>query len=398
MNETTNHRTVDTVLTVIFALLLFVSGYWFGQTPYAPIQLASRGNGTPADVSGSFEPFWEIWEAINADYYTQPLDPDVLVEGAINGMLESLDDPNTAYLSPADQESAEQQMSQEFQGIGAEVQSSEDGSVMIVAPFEGSPAAEAGLRPRDIILTADGTDLTGMDIAEAAALVRGPAGTDVTLEIQRGEEIFEVVITRASITIPSVRGEMLEDGIAYVRLSRFADKTSDELNTILTELMAQNPRAMILDLRLNPGGALTAVVDVGDQFLDGGLILTEHFGNGTDIPFTASDEGLAQDIPLVVLIDEGSASAAEVLAGAIRDHDRGILIGTTTFGKGTVQSWKPLSNGGGVRLTIARWLTPDGGWVHEIGLTPDISISLPEFDEEFEDTQLQAAIDYLNEQ
>lgn len=396
MNETARNRTAETILSVIFAIFLFGSGYWFGQSRFAPVQLGTDAPyGTPSQVAASFDPFWEVWETINAEYYTQPLDPNMLVEGAITGMLESLEDPNTAYLSPADQESAEQQMDQEFEGIGAEVQS-EDGNITIVAPFEGSPAAKAGLRPRDIIRSADGVELTDMDIAEAAALVRGPAGTSVTLEIERDGELFEVVIVRDTINIPSVRGEMLEDDIAYIRLSRFANKTSEELTLTLNELMAQNPRALILDLRLNPGGALDTVVAVADQFIGEGLILTERFGNGFERPFSATEEGLAQEIPMVVLIDEGSASASEVLAGAIRDHDRGILIGTTSFGKGTVQSWQPLRNGGGVRLTVARWLTPDGGWVHEIGLTPDISVALPEFDENFEDTQLQAAIDYFS--
>lgn len=397
MNETAGNRTAETILSVIFAIFLFGGGYWFGQSRFAPVQLGTDApHGTPSQVAASFDPFWEVWETINTEYYTQPLNPDMLVEGAINGMLESLEDPNTAYLSPADQESAEQQMDQEFEGIGAEVQS-EDGNITIVAPFEGSPAAEAGLRPRDIIRSADGVELTDMDVAEAAALVRGPAGTSVTLEIERDGELFEIVIVRDTINIPSVRGEMLEDGIAYIRLSRFANRTSEELTLTLNELMTQNPRALILDLRLNPGGALDTVVAVADQFIGEGIILTERFGNGFERPFSATEEGLAQEIPMVVLIDEGSASASEVLAGAIRDHDRGILIGTTSFGKGTVQSWQPLRNGGGVRLTVARWLTPDGGWVHQIGLTPDISVTLPEFDENFEDTQLQAAIDYLSQ-
>lgn len=398
MKQSTQSQLTETIITVIFSLLIFTGGYWFGQSRFAPIQIGAGANGTPVELASSFDPFWQIWNAINEDYFTQPLDPDVLVEGAINGMLAALEDPNTAYLSPQEQELAQQQMNQEFQGIGAEVQSGENGEIIIVAPFEGSPAAAAGLRPRDIIRQADGTELTGMDVGDAAALVRGPAGTDVTLLIQRGEDTFEVVVTRDTINIPSVTGEIIEDDLAYVRLSRFADKTAEELDTILDELLAQNPRGLILDLRLNPGGALDTVVDVGDEFLDDGVLLIERFGDGSESIFETSSDGSALDIPMVVLIDEGSASASEALAGAIRDRDRGILIGQTSFGKGTVQIWQPLRNGGGVRLTIARWLTPDGGWVHEVGLVPDQLVPLPEFDENFEDTQLQAAIDYFDQE
>lgn len=387
----------NTLTNIFIATLFLAIGYFWGQSRLAPISIVQQANQTPAELTNAFEPFWEVWGAINTDYYQQPLNPDDLVEGAIRGLLESLDDRHTAYLSPDEQISAQSQMDQEFQGIGAEVQSNETGEIMIISPFEGSPAEESGLRPRDIILEADGTELTGMDVGEAAAIVRGPAGSEVNLLIKRGDETFNIIITRGIINIPSVRSEILEDGIAYLRLSRFANLTAEETATALEELMAQNPHSLILDLRSNPGGALDAVVNIADQFLPEGTILIESFGNGHEEIFTATDKGLAQDIPLVVLIDEGSASASEVLAGAIRDTERGILMGQTTFGKGTVQSWQPLNNGGGVRFTVARWLTPERNWVHETGLVPDIPVALPPFepDVEFEDTQLQRAIDYL---
>ena len=311
-------------------------------------------------------------------------------------MLATLEDEHTAYLTPEEEEASRQQMEQEFQGIGAEVENNE-GNITIVSPFEGSPAEAAGLRPRDIIRSADGVDLTGMDVSEAAALVRGPAGTEVRLVIERDGEPFEITITRAKINIPSVRGEMLENNIAYVRLSRFADKTTAELEETLTTLMAQNPIGLILDLRGNPGGGLYTVVQVADQFLPESVVLIERFGTGEEQLFEATDSGLAQDVPLVVLVDEGSASASEVLAGAIRDHGRGTLVGQTTYGKGTVQNWLSLSNGGGLRLTTARWLTPDGNWVHTVGLVPDVSVALPDTPpgKPFVDTQLEEALQLL---
>lgn len=273
----------------------------------------------------------------------------------------------------------------------------EEGNLVIVSPFDGSPAAEAGLRPGDILRQANGVDLTGMSTVEAVEFVRGPKGTEVILLIERDGETFEVVIERDVIKIKSVQGEILEENLAYVRLSRFGLHTDEDLDEVLRELMAEEPDGLILDLRHNPGGGLDSVVDIADEFLPEGLVLVQEFGDGVDRKFESKVGGLAEETPLVVLIDEGSASASEVLAGAIRDRDRGVLIGQSSFGKGTVQSWQPLSNGGGLRLTISRWLTPEEIWVHEEGLSPDYRIELPEFDpdQEFEDTQLQAAIDYL---
>jgi carboxyl-terminal processing protease len=240
-----------------------------------------------------------------------------------------------------------------------------------------------------------------MDVTEAAALIRGPEGTSVQLLIERDGETFTLDIERALINVPSVTGEMLENDIGYVRINQFIRNTDEELETVLEELAAANPDGLILDLRHNPGGLLDQVADVADEFLPEGVVLVEEFGDGRQEVYESSDAGLAEEIPLVVLIDEGSASASEVLAGAIQDRERGVLIGDTSFGKGTVQSIHGLSNGGGLRLTVARWLTPDENWVHEQGLQPDFVVTLPETeelttgDEEAADPQLDAAIQYL---
>jgi len=381
------------IVTVILIFFAFGGGYLLGQSPAAPVQLfgANAAASNPALV-----PFLETWNLVETRYFEQPVDEELLVEAAISGMLDSLDDPHTRYLSPSDQEAALEAMAGEFQGIGAEVESV-DGAITIVAPIDGSPAEAAGLQPGDILRSADGTDLTGMDVSEAAALVRGPAGTAVQLLVERDGESFELEIVRDVIKLPTVRGEILAEGLAYVRLSRFGTNTAEELNVLLTDLMAENPVGLILDLRSNPGGALDTTVEIADEFLDEGVVLYERFGDGRMRPFDATEDGVAQEVPMVVLIDEGSASASEVLAGAIRDSDRGILIGQTSFGKGTVQTWQTLANNGGVRITIAQWLTPGEASINETGLDPDYFISLPEMNggAEFEDTQLQAAIDFL---
>jgi carboxyl-terminal processing protease len=383
------------IIGVMAVVLSFNAGYVIGQSPAAPYRIfpASFPSGENEEA---FAPFWEVVDLVQNSYYNQPVDTDLLVEGAINGLLETLDDPHTLYLSPEAEEAERSGFEGEIQGIGVEV-SEEDGNIVVMSPIDGSPAAEAGLLPGDILREADGQTLTGLTVMEAAQIVRGPRGSEVTLLIERDGETFEVVVERDVIKIASVRGEILEDNLAYVRLSRFGLQSDEEMREVLTELMAQEPAGLILDLRRNPGGGLDTVVEIADEFLDEGVVLVQEFGAGAEREFDSDTGGLAEEIPMVVLIDEGSASASEVLAGAIRDRGRGVLIGDTSFGKGTVQTWQQLSNGGGLRLTIARWLTPAATWVNEDGLRPDYLILLPDFDpdQEFEDTQLQAAIDFL---
>ena len=393
-------RTSYTIpLMIFFAVASFSGGYVFGQSPAAPITLFGASTTTPEKIQETFAPFWETWDVVHRRFFDQTaVNDEALMQGALEGMLAVLDDPNTRYLPPEDETAARENMSGEFQGIGAEIEVNESGAIVVVSPIESSPAEAAGLQPGDILRKADGVDLTGMDASEAARLVRGPAGTAVVLTIERGDETFDVEIIRDVIKLASVRGEMLADSIAYVRVNRFAETTADELEKSLEELTAQNPTGIIVDVRRNPGGLLQTAVDIADQFLPEGTVVVERFGDGRETVFKATDKGLAEDLPLVILIDEGSASASEVLAGAIQDRNRGTLIGQTSFGKGTAQTWQPLSNGGGVRITIARWLTPDENWVHGTGLTPDYFIPLPEFqpDTPFDDTQLDAAVDFLS--
>ncbi|MCP4424290.1 MAG: S41 family peptidase [Chloroflexi bacterium] len=389
-------RFLNAFVAAVLLALGFSGGYLFGQSPLAPIDLFGSTVEVPDGADEVFAPFWEVWELVHTRYYEQPVDDAALTEGAIDGMLAVLDDPHTRYLSPEDEAVTRERMDGEFQGIGATVESV-DGAITIVSPIDGSPAEAAGLRPGDILRQADGAALTGMDLFDAVNLVRGPADTAVSLQIERDGELFDVEIIRAVIELISAEAEMLDEGLAYVRITQFGSRTSKELNEALTAVLAENPTGMILDLRRNPGGGLDTVVEIADQFLPEGIVLEEEFGDGRAKTYESTETGLVEEIPLVVLIDEGSASASEVLAGAIQDRGRGILIGQTSFGKGTVQTWHGLSNGGGVRITIARWLTPDAFWIHENGIEPDYVVALPETNnpDEFEDTQLQAAIDYL---
>lgn len=384
------------LLAVMGLLFAFSGGYLLGQSPDPPLVIFGPGSNMPAETEQNFTPFWHVWNLIHAHFLEQPMDDPLLVEGAINGMLETLEDPNTRYLTPENEAKEREALAGEFQGIGATVEEV-DGDIIIVSPLPGSPAETAGLLPGDIMRAADGVDLDELNVDEAAVLVRGPAGTTVILLIERDGILLEFSVDRDLIQIASVTGALLEENIAYVRLNRFGERTSVELEETLNDLSQHNPVGLILDVRRNPGGGLDAAVAVANQFLPEGAVLTQQYGDGRESVLVSDNSGLAVDLPLVVLIDEGSASGSEVVAGAIQDRHRGVLVGQQSFGKGTVQTWHGLRNGGGLRVTTARWLTPSQRWINEQGLTPDHQISVPD-DVVLggtDDAQLAAAVDLL---
>jgi carboxyl-terminal processing protease len=351
------------------------------------------------DLDVLFQPFWESWNLVHDQYVDQPIDDTEMMRGAISGMLKSLGDPHTSYMNPEEYEQTNAPLNGEYEGIGAWVDISGE-YLVITSPMPDSPAEKAGLRPNDKVIAVDGDDMTGVDGDLVLLRVLGPAGTDVILTIQReGEaEPFDVSITRAKIKVPSVSGEMLEENVAYVQISTFGLKTTKELRDTLDDLMAQDPVGLIVDLRYNGGGYLDTSVDVISQFIEGDqVVLYEEMGDGTRTTYRSKKAGLATEIPLVVLINEGSASASEIFAGAIQDYERGTLVGTTTFGKGSVQNWIPLMNDqGAVRVTIARWLTPNERHIHNVGVEPDVEVEITEEDIEAEnDSQLEKAIEIL---
>jgi carboxyl-terminal processing protease len=359
----------------------------------------SEQAGTPQDLTKLFEPFWQAWGLIHDQYVDQPVDDEALMRGAIRGMLDSLGDQHTSYMDPQQLERANSQLNgEEYEGIGAWVDVRKE-FLTIISPMPGSPAEKVGLKPGDQIIAVDGEDMTGVDGEIVRQQVVGPEGTEVRLTIKRPgqQETFDVVVERASITVPTVESRMLEDNIAYVHIYNFGDQTTQDLRSALKDLMAQNPDGLILDVRNDPGGFLETAIDVASEFLDGGVVMYEQYGDGTRTTYEADRGGLATDIPMVVLINQGSASASEIVAGAIQDRGRGKLVGMTSFGKGSVQVWTELVNDqGGVRVTIARWLTPDGNTIHEKGLTPDYEVDFTE--EDFNaglDPQLDKAIELL---
>lgn len=326
---------------------------------------------TPEGLENLFKPFWTNWALFHW------IDDQQLVQAAITGMLNSLGDPHTSYMNPQDYEIATTKFEgeEEYEGIGAWVDISKD-YLTIISPFPDSPAEEAGLYPGDKILAVNGEDMTGVDGELVRQQVLGPAGTTITLTIQRdGLDPFDVDVTRRKVLVPSVEARMLDGNVAYLRLFLFGDKSDDEVRDALKDLLKNDPVGLIFDLRGNGGGSVDTAVSIASEFIDDGVIFSEIFGDGNRDTFESRGRGLATDIPLVVLVNGGSASASEIVAGAIQDYKRAPLVGTTTFGKGSVQYWIPLSNNqGAVRVTIANWVTPNERQIHLNGLDPDIPI------------------------
>lgn len=406
------------LLALILMLGTFSAGFVTGRTMNVPdwfpvaLQPLVQGNsvllspasdtldsGTPEDLKELFRPFWQSWDLVKEFYVDQPVDEETMMRGAIRGMLESLGDDHTSYLDPVMFEAANAHLQgEEYEGIGAWVDTTQD-YLTIISPMPGSPSEKAGLQPGDKILAIDGEDMTGIDGEAVRQKVLGPKGSRVVLTILRegSSEPFDVSLVRDSIVVPTVTGEILEENIAYVQLFTFGDQTTRDLRATLDELLDQNPDGLILDLRNNGGGYLDTAIDVVSEFIRDGVVMYEEYGDGRVETFEAKRGGRATQIPLVVLINQGSASASEIVAGAIQDRGRGYLVGETSFGKGSVQTYSELVNGqGAVRVTVARWLTPERRQIAGQGLDPDFPVEITETDlAEGIDPQLQMAIDVL---
>jgi len=360
---------------------------------------ATLDNGTPEELNHLFRPFWQSWDLVHEYFVEQPVDDVQLMRGAIRGMMDSLGDPHTSYLDPVMFEAANAHLQgEEYEGIGAWVDTTQE-HLTIISPMPGSPAEKAGLKSGDMIIAIDGVDMTGMDGEAVRQKVLGPRGSTVILTILRPgvDDPLDVNVVRGSIVVPTVTGEMLEENLAYVQLYTFGDATAKDLRATLDELLAKNPQGLILDLRNNGGGYLDTAIDVVSEFIDQGVVMYEVYGDGRSETFEAKPGGRAIEIPIVVLINQGSASASEIVAGAIQDRGRGYLVGETSFGKGSVQTYSELlDKQGAVRVTIARWLTPNHRQIAGHGLNPDFPVEITETDlAQDVDTQLQKAIDVL---
>ena len=407
----TTRRTSPILITaiVVVALLaggaLFMSGYSMGrQTALEP--------GTPVSEDAAFRPFWDTYHTINDRYAGGEVDRDAIVQGAIRGMIEALGDPYSSYLTSDEYQDTLQGISGEFEGIGVEIATkAADGTqgcatlgpdcrLVVVAPLAGSPAERADLRTGDLILAADGVSFDGQSVDGARELIRGPKGSTVSLSIQReDQEPFDLEIVRDVILQEEVVSRDYADGtVGYVRLNGFSDRGATELASALNGHLDVGRTKLILDLRGNPGGYVTAARAVASQFIPSGPVFWEEDAAGTQVSTDAQPGGAATspDLRIVCLIDGGTASASEIVAGALQDTGRATLVGQTSFGKGTVQQWQELTGeGGAFRLTIARWLTPSKRWIHDIGLEPQVPVELPAEPDPDTDPTLDRALELL---
>lgn len=398
-------KKVNSIFAVILLVFLSTSvGYYFGVRGYEvklkrePINFEIINKTPKEELQGDFSAFWRTWDDLNNKHINKPFDSQTLIWGAIKGMVEAADDPYTTFLDPEENKSSDEVLSGEYQGIGAEL-TMKDEIVTVVSPFDGSPAKQAGIKPGDRILEVNKETTVGLSLYEVVNKIKGPKGSEVALTIAReGKEPFEVKINRDTITLDTLNYELKEDDVLYIRLSRFGEQTNNEWNQMVTDVVVKYPNVnnFILDLRGNPGGYLSSAVHVASEFMPQGVAVVEEFSDGTKTKIPTTHSGQFLNKNLVVLIDEGSASASEILSGTLREKADAVLVGKNSFGKGTVQEPIDYIDGSGLNVTIAKWLTPEGYWVHDVGLKPDIEVEITAEDVEAEvDPQLNKAIEVV---
>ncbi len=346
----------------------------------------------------NFSLFWQVWNKIQQQYIDRPVAETKLLYGSMSGLVNSLDDPYSVFLPPEPAKEFNDDLQGKLEGIGAEI-GIRDNILTVVSPLSDSPAEKAGLKAKDRIVEIDGEETEDMSINQAVAKIRGEKGTQVKLKVFRESinDFKEINITRDVIQIESVEWEMLENNLAYIEVTNFNEDTSRRFNEAVENIILQNPKGIILDLRYNPGGYLDKAVDLASYWVDSGeVVVKEEFSDGTKNTYVSVGPTSLKDYPTVVLVNEGSASASEIVAGALQDYDLGYVMGEKTFGKGSVQMLEDLSDGSALKLTVARWLTPQDRQIDVKGIEPDQKVELTEEDWNNErDPQLKAAEDYL---
>lgn len=388
--------------------LTFLSGLYMGsRAPQRPRHIPAESNGkvigdekTPPyllqDVQ--FDLFWDVWNLVKENYIEQPVLDTALFYGALRGIVGALGDPYSAFLDPETTRKFTAELGGTFEGIGAEIGIKRE-QLVIVAPLPDTPAALAGLQPGDKILKINDNDTVGMPLDVAVANIRGPRGTSVTLKILRNgwKEPRDISIARNTIELQSVTWKLLEGGIGYIKIVYFNETTAARLDEAIRGVLAGSSKGLILDLRNNPGGFLEMGVRVAGQWLSpSSVVVIQEFQGGRQEDFRARGQPKLQGIPTVVLINQGSASAAEIVAGALQDYVVATLVGEKTFGKGSVQSLDQLRGGSALKLTIAHWLTPKGRVIDKVGITPDFEVKLEREDYENDrDPQLDKAIELV---
>ncbi|WP_039044226.1 S41 family peptidase [Sporosarcina sp. ZBG7A] len=363
---------------LIFTLVILTAGITFFALTFGDDKVVEVVSPQKNDRQ-EFQKFYDAYDEIKKKYF-EDIDDKAVLDGAINGMVDALDDPYSDYLNTEETEHLMENISSSFQGIGAEIQEA-DGYIKVVSPIKNSPAEKEGLLPNDLIQAVDGKSIQGMSSSEAVMLIRGEKGTTVTLTIKRGEkaEPFEVKIKRDDIPVETVYAEMLDGGIAHIRMTTFSEHTYDELLTALDDMEAKGMKGLVLDVRQNPGGVLDGALKISDLFLDKGKTILQTEEKGKKPVLYPASEGRKVEVPVALVVDDGSASASEILAGALKESSDTPIVGIKTFGKGTVQSPLDMKDGSNLKITTAKWLTPDGNWIHKKGIEPDVKVDYPSY-------------------
>ena len=373
---------------LIFALLLisgvFATGFYFGNAK------AAKNNGAIAyspeakdqaigssDDNFNFNLYFEVWNSIKNNYVDKnKLKDRDMFYGSLEGLAAAAGDPYTVFMNPSSTEEFYGDLSGTFEGIGAEIGLRND-IITVIAPLDGMPAQKAGLRSGDSIYSIDGQSTIGLSVNEAVKKIRGPKGTNVTLTVIRGKEKpLDIKITRDKIFVASIKTEMRTDGIYVIKVRSFNEDTADLFDQAVKDILAKKPKGIILDLRNNPGGYLETAVKMASEWIEAGPVVAEQFGENRREEHASNGQARLKDYKTVVLINEGSASASEIVAGALRDYKKATIIGTLSFGKGSVQTVEDLSDGSSLKVTVAKWLTPAGDFINEKGIEPQIKVEL----------------------
>ena len=405
--------------SILIILLTFLLGWQLGHRDvefkllkYRP-SVSIVNKEPPKNINLDFKLFWDVWDLLSRSYLDKKaIDPHKLFYGAISGMVASLGDPYTVFLPPQQQKFSQEELNGSFEGVGIQLGFNKDKRLTVIAPLDGTPAQKAGIKPEDLIIKIDGKETTNMTLPEAVNLIRGPKGTKIDLTILREDESEPKVftLTRDSIIVKSVNvvykqslssgdGKSTGSGkkVAVIKLSRFGERTQDEWNQAVSDLLSGGSGAVVLDLRNNPGGFLDGAVFIASEFVDSGDVVMQENSKGEKTPFKVNRAGKLTNMPVVVLINKGSASASEIVAGALADRNRAKLVGEKSFGKGTIQEAEELAGGTGIHITVAKWLTPNGKWVNETqGLEPDVKVESGKEEDPLKDPQLDKALEILD--
>lgn len=394
--------------SIMFAIALgaFFGGHYLGKRGYDyelktnPPQV-SFINKRPKDENIDFEQFWKVYTTLNDKYLQTPLDSKKLVNGAIKGMVSAAGDPFTSYFDPKDNKDFGTQLNGVYEGIGAELGYDKDNQLVIISPIDGSPAKEAGILPGDKIVKIDGNSTYGMDLAAAVSKIRGQGGTNVKLSIYRpGKDIFDLEITRRKITLNSVSWKDLGNGTAYFRVAKFGSETNTQWDAAAKEANVKMKEfdSVIIDVRGNPGGLLTSAVYIAGEFFENKPVIWFEDKFGRQESIDTKRKAMFSNQSVVVLIDEGSASASEILAGALKINKNAVLVGKKSYGKGSIQEPVEFPDGGSLHVTVQKWLLPDKTWIHQKGISPDheVTLDVEKFKSQQIDSQLEKAKEIAN--